>query len=370
MISACFLTTVAVLHSIIKEHTTIQARAACDLSASRRTALSGTPLQNSLNDLFSLVRFLRLEPFTDRSVWTQHIGALAKSGDPLGVSRLQLIMRHLALRRTKTSVDKDGKPILALPPNNQSLVHLSFDPAEHAFYNSHHSRYRHDFKKLIDTDSVMKNYCSILQELLRLRQICVHMALVRDSEDAAQGDDDLAKNIAEHGISKPRAIQLLGLLRDAGGVQCCECGHELLPLNPSVAGDATDDGPDQVDRKPAKKTRKLVKSATASAACSDDDGAVPPAETNLVMTRCQHLFCRECFRLRVYGKWPDHVLPEERAVCTVCKAEIVPALDAVEIGARELERALEIAAEDDLQAVVSGKKAKTTRLFEHSTKTR
>lgn len=120
--------------SIIKEHMTIQARAACDLSASRRTALSGTPLQNSLNDLFSLVRFLRLEPFTDRAVWTQHIGALAKNADPLGVSRLQLIMRHLALRRTKASVDKDGKPILSLPPNTQKIVHLSFDPAEHAFY--------------------------------------------------------------------------------------------------------------------------------------------------------------------------------------------------------------------------------------------
>lgn len=80
------------------------------------------------------MRFLRLEPFTDRAVWTQHIGALAKNGDPLGVSRLQLIMRHLALRRTKASVDKDGKPILSLPPNNQKIVHLAFDPAEHAFY--------------------------------------------------------------------------------------------------------------------------------------------------------------------------------------------------------------------------------------------
>ncbi|KAL8290052.1 hypothetical protein RQP46_002991 [Phenoliferia psychrophenolica] len=355
---------------IIKEHTTIQARAACDLSSQRRTALSGTPLQNSLNDLFSLVRFLRLEPFTDRAVWTQHIGALAKNGDPLGVSRLQLIMRHLALRRTKASVDKDGKPILSLPPNNQKIVHLAFDPAEHAFYSSHHNRYKHDFKKLVESDSVMKNYCSILQELLRLRQICVHMSLVRDSEDLAGVNGDVASNIDKHGISKPRAMQLLGLLRDAGGAQCCECGHDMIPAGAAAAAANDEMATEPIDKKPPKKSRKTTKSATASAACSDNDQPAEPVdELKSVVTRCQHLFCRVCFRDKVYNNWPDNVGADDRASCTVCKADLTPALDAVEIGAREMERAFETAADEDLQAA-SGKKVKGTRFFEHSTKTK
>ncbi|KAI5475860.1 DNA repair protein rad5 [Pseudohyphozyma bogoriensis] len=352
---------------IIKEHTTIQARAACELSASRRTALSGTPLQNSLNDLFSLVRFLRLEPFTDRNVWTQHIGALAKVGDPLGVSRLQLIMRHLALRRTKDSTDKEGKPILTLPPNTQRIVYLPFDTAERAFYSSHHTRYRHDFAKLEETDSVMKNYCSILQELLRLRQICVHMALVRDSEDVS--GSDIVETIKQHGISKSRAIQLLSLMRDSGAAQCSECGYEMVSANPA---NAAEDLAEVVEKKPKKrKLGKASSSATASAACSDNEEA-PISELKSVVTRCQHLFCRRCFQDKVCPKWP--LQPSEDAtnkvVCSVCRSEIAPSLDVVELGARELEQALEAAADDELLASATGKKLKGTRFVEHSTKTR
>ncbi|KAM0756492.1 hypothetical protein T439DRAFT_376672 [Meredithblackwellia eburnea MCA 4105] len=352
---------------IIKEHSTIQARAACDLAASRRTALSGTPLQNSLNDLFSLVRFLRLEPFTDRAIWNQHIGNLAKTGDPLGVSRLQLIMRHLSLRRTKDSKDKEGKPILTLPPNNQKIVHLAFDSAEHAFYKTHHQRYKHDFSQLVDTDSVMKNYCSILQELLRLRQICVHMSLVRDSEDLA-GEGDLSSSIDKHGISKPRAISLLALLRDSGSGQCVECGHDMVPVSAAAGIEQDDLANVSVDRKPPKKSRKATKSATASAACSDSEeaAAAPANELKLVVTRCQHLFCRLCFRHKVYQGWPQVVAPDDRAACSICKAELTPAIDAVEIGTREMELAFE-AAEKRAQ---EGSKAKATRLFEHSTKTK
>lgn len=345
--------------SIIKEHTTIQARAACELSASRRTALSGTPLQNSLNDLYSLVRFLRLEPFTDRAIWTQHIGALAKSGNPLGVSRLQLIMRHLALRRTKQSKDKDGKPILDLPPNNLHLVTLEFGAAEHAFYSSHHTRYKHDFQKLVDTDTVMKNYCSILQELLRLRQICVHSALVRDAEDAVAGDVD--KHIEAHGISKSRAIQLLGLMRDAGGVFCSGCETELV--SGGVAN--LDERAEVEERKPAGKSRRTTKSSTASAVCSEEESSTSPTQV-LVITRCKHVFCQPCFQQKVCKNWPKHVKAGDRAECSACQTEITLAIDAVQVGVDELARALVDAADGDLG---TSKKAKKARVFEHSTKT-
>ena len=349
--------------SIIKEHTTIQARAACDLSASRRTALSGTPLQNSLNDLFSLVRFLRLEPFTDRSIWTQHIGALAKNNDPLGVSRLQLIMRHLALRRTKQSKDKNGNPILDLPPNNVQLVSLEFGASEHAFYSAHHVRYKHEFENSIKSDSVMKNYCSILQELLRLRQICAHMALVRDAEDVTAGGSDVIKNIEENGISKPRAIQLLGLMKDAGGVFCTECGTEMMTTGDGAMEEATEA---TIDKKPTRKARKTAKSTTTSAACSEDEFATPTPSTGIrfIITRCQHLFCQACFKMKVCANWPKLVTQNDRADCSICGIVITPAIDAVEISADELERALSDSVEGE-----SGKKGKKSRVFEHSTKT-
>ncbi|GAA6036158.1 hypothetical protein JCM8097_006646, partial [Rhodosporidiobolus ruineniae] len=374
---------------IIKEHKTIQARAACDLSTSRRIALSGTPLQNSLNDIYSLIRFLRLEPFTDRALWTQYIGSLAQKGEDLGADRLKLVMRHIALRRTKDTKGADGKPILSLPPMDSKLISLEFTEPERAFYASHHTRYKHDFAKLDETDSVMKNYCSILQELLKLRQICVHSALLRDSEDRA-GGLDLAEHIKRHGISKPRAIQLIALFRDAGVGGCAECAAPLAAFERAnveeLVGECEDVKPGA--KKPAPKKRRTARQTAATSEGGvkvEDDLAVAGAGTvdcdgsHCFVTRCQHLFCRGCFLKFMAPSWPN-VKSDERTVCKVCSEEFSPALEAVEIAADEFQKALQRAG-DERPEEVDGKKGKgrvkaekkggkATRLFEHSTKTR
>ncbi|GAA6064182.1 hypothetical protein JCM10212_002924 [Sporobolomyces blumeae] len=367
---------------IIKEHRTIQARAACELSTSRRICLSGTPLQNNLNDIFSLIKFIRLEPFTDRAVWNQHIGMLIKSGEKnatgdssigenLGTERLKVIMRHLTLRRTKDTKDENGKPILALPPMDTKLIELEFNPTESAFYSSRHLRYKHEFAELEKTDSVGKNYCTILQELLKLRQICVHPALLQDSEDRSAAAGDLSTNIQKHGISKTRAIQLLALMADVGGGECAECGHVLVSLTNQAAEDEPDAEEDVKPKRPAKKARKNATSASTSTANnSEEEGAGSSEGPHTVVTKCQHVFCNECFKRKIATSWP-HVTGEDMALCTVCSAELAPALDAVEIGAKELSRALERAVDQEVEDDKKSKgKKKVTRLFEHSTKTR
>lgn len=367
---------------IIKEARTIQARAACDLSTSRRICLTGTPLQNSLNDIFSLIRFIRLEPFLDRHVWNQYVGVLAQKGDALGAERLKVIMRHLALRRTKDTKDASGKPILSLPPIDSKLIKLDFSETERAFYSHHHARYKHDFAKLEETDSVMKNFCSILQELLKLRQICVHPALLQDSQDraaaAGEGGGDLVATIEKHGITKPRAVQLLSLMLDAGGGGCLECGYDM----PAFARAEGEEGfADEENggaacgknaRKPPKKARKATKSQSAptSAATSDDDSGAPPADEDIpyIVTRCQHTFCPRCFRQHMSHNWPQ-VKSDEKTQCRVCQTEFQPAVDAVEVHPREYARVMAQASNQSKPAKGKGKKP-VTRLFEHSTKTR
>lgn len=345
--------------------------------------MTGTPLQNSLNDIFSLLCFIRLEPFLDRHVWTQYVGALAQKGEPLGAERLKVIMRHLALRRTKDTKDANGKPILALPPIDNKLLHLEFSESERAFYRNHHTRYKHDFAKLEETDSVMKNFCSILQELLKLRQICVHPALLQDSQDraaaAGEGGGDLVATIEKHGISKSRAIQLLQLILEAGGGGCLECGHQMAAFaraegaDDQVDEDAAGSSAGKAGRKPAKKARKATKlqSAPTSAATSDDDTAAATSEDDVpyIVTRCQHTFCPQCFRQHMCSTWPI-VKSDDKAQCRVCQAEFQPAVDAVEVHAREYAKALAQSSEQTAsKGKGKGKKA-TTRLFEHSTKTR
>jgi len=372
-------------YSIIKEHRTIQAKAACDLSTSRRICLSGTPLQNTLNDIFSLIKFIRLEPFTDRAVWNQHIGTLIKTdkssegesqiGENLGTERLKVLMRHLTLRRTKDTKDENGVPILALPPIDNKLIDLEFNPTEAAFYASRHTRYKHEFAQLEKTDSVGKNYCTILQELLKLRQICVHPALLQDSEDRSAAAGDLSSNIEKHGISKPRAIQLLALLADVGGGECSECGTVLATIENQSSANDLDQEEDVKPKRPVKKLRKTAAASstgnsTANNSEEDCSSSSPSDGPHTVVTKCQHIFCNTCFKTKICTTWPN-VTGDDTASCTVCRAELAPALDAVEIGAKELQRSIEQSIDQQIaeDKKTKGKK-KATRLFEHSTKTR
>ncbi len=79
--------------SYIKETGTVACRACCDLMADRRLCLTGTPVQNKLDDVFALVKFLRLQPFDDKNIWTEFIGGPVKSGQALGVARRRLMER-------------------------------------------------------------------------------------------------------------------------------------------------------------------------------------------------------------------------------------------------------------------------------------
>ena len=77
--------------------------AACSLRSKRRWAVSGTPIQNRLEDLYSLVKFLKLEPWSNFSFWKAHIDDPFERGDERAVNTLGVILSQGMLRRTKES---------------------------------------------------------------------------------------------------------------------------------------------------------------------------------------------------------------------------------------------------------------------------
>ncbi len=121
------------LPSCIKETGTVGSRASCDLMADRRLCLTGTPVQNKLDDVFALIKFLRLHPLDDKAVWTEYIGTPVKFGQSMGIARLQTLMKTITLRRTKESKTLDGKRILSLPPRRDELRLLKFDARSKRF---------------------------------------------------------------------------------------------------------------------------------------------------------------------------------------------------------------------------------------------
>ncbi|MBW0485311.1 hypothetical protein O181_025026 [Austropuccinia psidii MF-1] len=330
---------------MIKEHTTTQSKAACDLLAERRVCLTGTPLQNSLNDLFSLVCFLRLEPLTDRSLWTTFIGTPARVGEPLGVSRLQLIMRHIALRRTKETVDKNGKPILTLPAKKDEIIYLDLNDEEKSIYSRYHQRSRQTFMTLKKEDTVLKNYCSILQELLRLRQICTHPGLVLDAEAQSGKEFDSGRENGSTEFSKSKAIRLLILMRDTGATQCSECGREVIPTSATENIEEIEDfKPFQVTGSKRGRRPNGLGSRKKTKLHTSDETEVKDSQLVLVITACQHLFCLECFREHLCGS--SQKFQQESVECSVCSQRLIVGKDIAEISPIELEKSIRM---DELQ---------------------
>ncbi|KAJ7092552.1 SNF2 family N-terminal domain-containing protein [Mycena epipterygia] len=311
-------------HSI-KETGTVGSRACCDLMADRRLCLTGTPVQNKLDDVFALIKFLRLDPLDDKNIWTEYIGSPVKFGQSLGVARLQMIMKCITLRRTKESKTQDGARILDLPPRRDELRYLKFDEQEQTIYDQFFNESKAEFDEMTDKNEVMKNYVGILQKILRLRQICDHFELVEGKGPGQQQDptatyEDIVADISRDGINVSRATAIFAILRESATTQCVECGAELCIGNDLSQSDAMDvDGPSA-----PKRARKAKGSSSRG-----PTRASSPCTPRPVLTRCQHLFCVECYRNCICPGWPN-VSPDTRRSCSACQMGLCPS-DAVEI---------------------------------------
>ncbi|KAI0307676.1 SNF2 family N-terminal domain-containing protein [Multifurca ochricompacta] len=312
-------------HSI-KELNTVACRASCDLMADRRLCLTGTPVQNKLDDVFALIKFLKLSPLDDKATWTEFIGTPVKYGQPLGVARLQTIMRSITLRRTKESKSSNGQRILTLPPRRDELRYLKFDAQEQDLYDRFFNESKAEFHELSHKNEVMKNYVGILQKILRLRQICDDLELVRgkgllgDAQHDASYEETVAA-IAVEGITTTRAVIIFALLREAATTQCSECGVELCPTEAvSSCGSGVDS-----ELSSAPKRSRRAKASRANTRANSPATLQAPRP---VMTRCQHLFCSYCFKHKVDLAWPD-CEPDVAMPCPVCQNMLRPT-DAVE----------------------------------------
>ncbi|KAK5558978.1 hypothetical protein LTR46_003167 [Exophiala xenobiotica] len=111
---------------VIRNRSTAIAQACCALRASRRWAMTGTPIQNKPTDLGSLLEFLQLEPFGDPKTFeAMVIKPWLKSADE-DMSRLKKLIRYVSLYRTKA--------IIELPPREDLIHYVDFGPEEAEFY--------------------------------------------------------------------------------------------------------------------------------------------------------------------------------------------------------------------------------------------
>ncbi|MDQ5979513.1 MAG: hypothetical protein QG602_2487 [Verrucomicrobiota bacterium] len=152
----------------IKNPTSLTAAVARALATRHRLALTGTPVENRLLDLWSLLAFAQPGLLgTQAAFKRQH-----PDDDPAAPARLQRRARHFLLRRTKAQVATD------LPPRTEDEIVVELEPAQRKLYDAELKRARAQLLGL-ETDRALDAVrFNILSSLLRLRQICCHPALV------------------------------------------------------------------------------------------------------------------------------------------------------------------------------------------------
>ncbi|KAF7899913.1 hypothetical protein EAF00_004249 [Botryotinia globosa] len=221
----------------IKNKATKSAASACRLRALTRFCLTGTPMMNNITELYSLIKFLRIRPYSNWSAFTKDFGCLSKGGSHTEeylrktMQRLQGVLKAILLRRTKKS-QIDGKPIINLPPKVENIDHVVFSKDEQEFYQALKDKTQLQFNKYRKAGTVGKNYSNILVLLLRLRQCCCHPHLIIDLEEAAAGSAELTE---EQMVDRALALEpdvVSRLLAADGGFECNIC-YDATP-NPSI----------------------------------------------------------------------------------------------------------------------------------------
>lgn len=203
----------------IKNRQSKTAKACYELAAEHRWVLTGTPIVNRLEDLFSLVRFLRVEPWANFSFWKTFITVPFESKDFLrALDVVQTVLEPLVLRRTKDMKMPDGTPLVALPKKTVIIEELELSKAEREVYDFIFNRAKRTFAANLEAGTTFRNYTTIFAQILRLRQSCCHPVLTRNSEIVKDELDAGAAIDADTGFSDDMDLQEL-ITRFSAGEQ-------------------------------------------------------------------------------------------------------------------------------------------------------
>lgn len=275
---------------MIREQSTLQSKAICNLRAQRRWAVTGTPVQNRLDDLGALIKFLRIKPFDEKRGFAQYILAPCKNADPEILPKLRLLVDSITLRRLKDRID--------LPKRHDHIVRLSFNPEERELYEIF-AKNASDRVKVLTSQREKslggRAYVHILQSILRLRLICAHGKELLSEEDlkimagiSRSSAIDLDSDEDEDdkpSLTSKQAYDMYNLMRETNQDICSMCSGKI---GPSDIIEADGESKDEVIGH---------------------------------MTPCYHVICNSC--IKDYKKTVEETSQDRRhANCPVCNTHI------------------------------------------------
>jgi non-specific serine/threonine protein kinase len=196
----------------IKNPSSKVTKAATLLNAKNRVCMSGTPLQNNTFDIFAQMNFLNPGLLGSMEFFRNEFATpIDKFGEQEQKDHLRKLLFPFILRRTKEQVAKD------LPEKTETILFCEMEKEQRKIYDAYRNSYRDKILGTIDDKGIDKSQLTILQGLMKLRQICDSPAILNEEEKYPNHSiklDELTREITEN-IGDHKALifsQFLGML--------------------------------------------------------------------------------------------------------------------------------------------------------------
>ena len=160
----------------IKNRSTQNAKAAKKIKAVHKLVLTGTPIENSVADLWSIMDFLMPGYLSNHKAFREHYELAISRGGPdadLAQLKLRRKLHPFLMRRLKKDVAKD------LPDKIQRVAYCTLSKDQHMVYKELLESAKRKINEMVEEQGFNKSRMQILKTLLRLRQTCCHLDLLK-----------------------------------------------------------------------------------------------------------------------------------------------------------------------------------------------
>ncbi len=189
----------------IKNPRTLTAKAVKQLTSDRRFALTGTPIENSLSELWSIFDFLMPGYLFSHNrfyeLFEQPISK-AEGAEVEASEQLRHLVKPFILRRMKKNV------LTELPDKIESIMRCDMTEEQQKIYYAYVSQARDSFESLVETQGFERSQIQILALLTRLRQISCHPSLFLENYEGGSGKLDALEEHIDNLLSSSHRILL------------------------------------------------------------------------------------------------------------------------------------------------------------------